>query len=299
MFQAGTLFLDERSCELCVRVEAAGPHADIAGASNTFLVYCECTRKGSDKMTIAAALTAGDEARVHAGRNGVFYDRDGRDWNARVVKVVKQPISIREAFWLPYRRIGSFIGEQIEKFAGDRDKEVEATMKENATLKPAAVSEDAPEKTFDVARFAGILAAVGLAVGAIGSALAVVLTGFFGLAWWQMPIALAGVMLAISGPSMLIAYLKLRARMLGPVLDGAGWAVNAEARINIAFGTSLTDRGVLPANAHRIRRDLYPDKKSAWIVWTTAALVGASAVLWKLGYLKPWLTALVRAVQKH
>jgi hypothetical protein len=297
MFQAGTLYLDERSCDLCVRVEAAGAHAEIAGASNTFLVYCECTRKGSEKMTIAAALTAGDEARVHAGRNGVFYDRAGRDWNARVVKVVKQPISIREAFWLPYRRIGSFIGQQIEKFAGDRDKEVEGAMKEGATL--AKAGEEAPEKSFDVARFAGILAAVGLAIGAIGSALAVVLTSFFGLTWWQMPLALAGMMLAISGPSMLIAYLKLRARMLGPVLDGAGWAVNAEARINIAFGTSLTERGVLPSNAHRIRRDLYPDKTNGWIVWATAALIGASGVLWKLGYLKPWLTTLLHLVKKH
>ncbi len=296
MFQAGTLYLDERSCDLCVRVEAPGAHAEIAGASNTFLVYCECTRKGEEKITVAAALTAGDEARVHAGRNGVFYDKRGRDWNARVVKVVKQPISIREAFWLPYRRLGSFIGDQIEKFAGERDKEIDTTMKENAA---ATANEDAPEKSFDVARFAGILAAVGLALGAIGSALAVVLTSFFGLVWWQMPLALVGVMLAISGPSMLIAYLKLRVRMLGPVLDGAGWAVNATARINIAFGTSLTARGVLPRGAHLIRRDLYPDKKSGWIVWTAIGLVAASGILWKLGYLKPWLQALVRAVKKH
>jgi hypothetical protein len=302
VFQAGTLYLDERSCDLCVRVDAAGSHADIAGASNTFLVYCDCTRRGAgdapEKMTIAAALTAGDESRVHVGRNGIFYDRAGHDWDARVVKVVKQPISIREAFWLPYRRIGTFIGEQIEKFAGERDKEVETTGKDHVTGVAQSAVEDAPEKPFDVARFAGILAAVGLAIGAIGSALAVVLTSFFGLAWWQMPLALAGVMLAISGPSMLIAYLKLRGRMLGPILDGAGWAVNAEARINIAFGTSLTERGALPSDAQRIRRDLYPDKKSGVVVWATAILVAASAVAWKLGYLKPWLAYLLRAVKK-
>jgi hypothetical protein len=302
VFQAGTLFLDERSCDLCVRVDAAGAHAEIAGASNTFLVYCECTRRGTgdapERITIAAALTAGDEARVHAARNGVFYDRDGRDWDAHVLKVLKQPISIREAFWLPYRRIGNFIGEQIEKFAGERDKEVEATTKEHVTGVAQSAAEDAPDKPFDVARFAGILAAVGLAIGAIGSALAVILTSFFGLSWWQMPLALVGVCLAISGPSMLIAYVKLRGRMLGPILDGAGWAVNAEARINIAFGTSLTERGELPKDATRIRRDLYPDKRSDVIVWTLVVAIAAAAILWKLGYLKPWLAVLLRAVKK-
>ena len=139
---------------------------------------------------------------------------------------------------------------------------------------------------------------MGLAIGAIGSALAVILTSFFGLSWWQMPLALVGVMLAISGPSMLIAYIKLRGRMLGPILDGAGWAVNAEARINIAFGTSLTERGELPKDATRIRRDLYPDKRSDVIVWIVAISIAASAILWKLGYLKPWLAFLLRAVKK-
>jgi uncharacterized integral membrane protein len=167
-------------------------------------------------------------------------------------------------------------------------------MKEGMTDAPKGAAEETPEKPFDVARFAGILAAVGLAIGAIGSALAVVLTGFFGLAWWQMPLALVAVMLAISGPSMLIAYVKLRRRMLGPILDGAGWAVNAEARINIAFGTSLTQRGLLPGDAIRIRRDMYADERNGWIVWTAILLAVGAAVAWKLGYLKPWLVTLLK-----
>jgi len=303
VFQCGTLYLDERSCALCVRVQAAAPHAEVAGASNTFLVYCECTRRDvrdgapqpPEKMTIVAALTAGDEERIHALRNGVFYDRHGHDWDATVIKVVKQAISVREAFWLPYKRIGRFIGEQIEKFAGDNDKSVHESMKENVTgvAKTAATAEEI-EKPFDVARFAGILAAVGLAIGAIGSALAVVLASFLGLSWWQMPLAGVGVVIAISGPSMLIAYVKLRGRMLGPILDGAGWAVNGEARINIAFGTSLTQRGELPKGSKKIPGDLYADKKNGWIVWVLVILILAAAALWQLGYLKPWLIMLAK-----
>src|SRR5208337_417477 len=96
---------------------------------------------------------------------------------------------------------------------------------------------------------------------------AVVFASFLGLSWWQMPLALVGVVIAISGPSMFIAYIKLRGRMLGPVLDGAGWAVNGEARINISFGTSLTKRAELPSGSRRIAGELYADKKRGWIVW--------------------------------
>ena len=58
-------------------------------------------------------------------------------------------------------------------------------------------------------------AAIGLAVGAIGTALAAVLTGFLSLSWWEMPLAVGGLMLLISGPSMIMAYMKLRQRNLG------------------------------------------------------------------------------------
>jgi hypothetical protein len=91
-----------------------------------------------------------------------------------------------------------------------------------ATAKPPA------QQAFDVGKFAGIFAAIGLAVGAIGTATAVV-TGLLGLKWWQMPLVILGLMLLISGPAVIVAWFKLRSRNLGPILDANGWAVNARA----------------------------------------------------------------------
>src|SRR6185369_7401428 len=54
VFQAGTLYLDGRSCELVVPVEEVGKHAGLATLSRLYLVYCEC-RRGELKRTIAAA----------------------------------------------------------------------------------------------------------------------------------------------------------------------------------------------------------------------------------------------------
>src|SRR5690606_34906789 len=128
---------------------------------------------------------------------------------------------------------------------------------------------------FDVAKFAGIFAAIGLALGAIGSAIAAVVTGFMGLELWQMPLAIGGALLAVSGPSMLLAALKLRERNLGPLLDASGWAINTRARINIPFGAALTNMAQLPAGASRSMTDPYADKKSRWKTWLViAAVVG-------------------------
>jgi MFS family permease len=115
-----------------------------------------------------------------------------------------------------------------------------------------------------VAKFAGIFAAIGLAVGAIGSALAAVLAGVFALKWWQFPFAIAGLLLIISGPAVILAWFKLRSRNLGPILDANGWAINARAKINIPFGTSLTQLAQLPPNAERALTDPYAEKKQPW-----------------------------------
>jgi hypothetical protein len=223
-----------------------------------------------------------------AGRNGLFYDREGRDWRATVVKVVEQPVSIRQAFWSPYRRIGAFIESQIRKFAASRDKDVEAKATTGLTEKAAAVEAGpaAPAQPFDIAKFAGIFAAIGLAVGAIGTALAAAISGLFSLAWWQLPLAIAGILLAISAPSMLLAFMTLRRRSLGPLLDANGWAVNARARINLPFGGSLTHVAELPQGSSRSLADPFADKKRPWktLLFLLAVAI-ALFVAWRRGLL--------------
>ncbi|HTY98862.1 MAG TPA: hypothetical protein VMB75_03435, partial [Rhodocyclaceae bacterium] len=235
-FQAGTLYLDGRSCELCVAVADAAKHAALANLARICLVYCDCVR-GSERMTIAAAITAGDADQLMAGRNGVFYDRQGRDWDATVIRLIDHPISLRQAFWSPYKRLVRLVGEQLQKMAANKAKEAEDKMAAGvaggAKATPAPAGKEPP---FDMGKFAGIFAAIGLAVGALGTALASIMTGLFALTWWQIPVAIAGLLLAISAPAVILAAFKLRHRNLGPLLDANGWAINARARINIPFG---------------------------------------------------------------
>jgi hypothetical protein len=286
IFQAGTLYIDGRACELCVRVAAVDAHSTMATLSRTYLAYCDCKqRNSSEQMIIAAAFTEGDADNLMVGRNGVFYDSEGNDWDATIVKLIDHPISVRQAFWSPYKRIARMVGEQIEKFAVAKDKAVDAKAGEGVAA--AAKADAAPPAPFDVGKFAGIFAAIGLALGAIGTAIASIVGGFMSLPVWEMPLAIIGIMLAISGPSMLIAFLKLRQRNLGPILDANGWAVNTKASINIPFGATLTKMAVLPKGAERSLTDPFAEKKTPWKRWVfLAVLLVGLGFAWNKGYLQ-------------
>jgi len=133
-----------------------------------------------------------------------------------------------------------------------------------------------------VGKFAGIFAAIGLAFGAIGGVLASIISGILGLAIWQVPLAVIGLILLISGPAMLVAWFKLKKRNLGPILDANGWAINARARINIPFGKSLTQMAVLPEGSRRSLVDPYADQKPNWpyYVLIAAGVIAALITLW-------------------
>ncbi len=285
-FQVGTLYLDGRSAELCVAVNDAARHAALATLSRICLVYVDCVR-GAEKLSIAAAFTAGDSDQLMVGRNGVFYDRQGRDWDATITKIVEHPISLRQAFWSPYKRVARFASEQLQKIAANKakasDEKLTAAVVNGSKKVEAPAPAPAAPPPFDVGKFAGIFAAIGLAVGALGTALATMLAGLFSLAWWQLPIAIAGILLAISGPAVVLAWFKLRSRNLGPILDANGWAINARAKINIPFGTSLTQLAQLPPNAERALTDPYAEKKKPWALYFgVVAVLLLAAFAWVL-----------------
>lgn len=287
VFQIGTLYLDGRSCDLCVRVNDITKHAAFANSSGICLVYCECVRNGgSEKMNIAAAFTAGDSDFLVVGRNGVFYDRQGRDWNASIVRILDHPISIHQAFWSPYKKLSKLVSEQLQKFAASKASAVEGKMIKAVVDNGKAATEGAAtaaaaKPAFDVAKFAGIFAAIGLAIGAIGGIVASIISGILGLKLWQIPLALAGLMLLISGPSMALAWFKLKRRNLGPILDACGWAINARMQINIPFGTALTQMASLPPGATRALNDPFAEKRKVWPYWLAAlALLLGGLAIW-------------------
>jgi len=289
IFQAGRLFIDQRCCDLCIKVTDMPKHNSMAGSSGICLVYCNCiARLTNESMTIVAALTDGDIDNITVGRNAIFYDRQGRDWDATIIKIIDNPISIRQAFWSPYKKFSRFLNSQVEKFASSKEKAVEASASSHAekvtTSVDAAVKSGpaapaaAPAQPFDIGKFVGIFAALSLALAGIGTVIMSILKGFFTLVWWQMPLAILGLILAISLPSMILAWLKLRKRNLAPVLDANGWAVNARLTINILFGRTLTHLASLPENSRVDLFDPFKKKKNPWPGIIIAVILFAATV---------------------
>ena len=242
VFQAGRLYIDQRSTDLCVKVD--GPAPEISSLSGMYILYCACTSEKLGKsFNIAAVLTAGDVDNLRVGRNAVFYDREGNDYTAKVVAIVENPISVRQAFWSPYKKVARLISDRIDKRAAEKNEKSMAGLTDATNN---AADGQKPAVPFDIAKYAGIFAAVGMALGLIGAALAGVIAALKGITWWQVLIIIAVVLLIISGPSMFIAWRKLRKRDLGPVLNANGWAINAKSLVNVKFGKTLTSLAKFP-----------------------------------------------------
>ncbi len=296
-FQAGTLYLDGKGMHLCVEVIDPAKHATMAPMASTYLLYCDCTRAGSEKRAIAAALTEGNPDNLMPGRNGVFVDRQGRDWDATVTRIVSQPISLRQAFWAPYKKLARMIEEQAAKRAAAAEEASSAKLGAAAEgvvnvdkAKPAAPAGEKPRPKIDV----GTVAAIGVAVGGIGAMLTGILAAFLDLGLW-MPVGFLALLLMFSGPSMVLAYQKLRQRNLGPVLDANGWAINVPVKINIPFGRSLTALAALPKGASRTTRDPFAEKKKPWWLYVTLLVLLSLAALWYLGKLDDYLPEAARS----
>ena len=244
-FLAGTLILDQRACKLCIRVNDLAKHDSQAPLSGMYLLYCNCeNKKTGKKLQIVAAMTQGEIKNLSVGKNGIFYDNDGLDYDATVFKIIENPISLRQAFWNPYRKMAKWVEDKINKSAAEKD----AKTFDDMTAKVATAADPNAEKksAFDIAKFAGIFAAIGMALGMIGTALVEVGKEMSGLAWWQYLIIFVCILLIISGPSMIMAWMKLRRRNLAPVLNANGWAINADSIISVPFGLKLTEQVRFP-----------------------------------------------------
>ena len=276
VFQAGQLYIDSRRLDLCLKV---GPdvakHIDNSELSDMFLIYCKCvSRVKNETMNIVAVLTSGDINNIRVGKNAVFYDNQGQDWDAVVTHIKENPISVREAFWSPYRKFGRWCKEKFTKSAEEKEAAAfeNLTAKADATTSAVAAPGAAPaaaKKPFDIAKFAGIFAAIGMAIGFLLNALTGILGAVFH-SWLSAIIFIVIVMLCIAGPSMVLAWIKLRGRNLGPVLNANGWAINSKIIVNSRFGRTLTQRAKYPAVV--MSKDPYAPMPK-WLIWLIFILI--------------------------
>lgn len=250
VFLNGKLYIDGRALSLCINVADAGAHASLAGTpSNAYLIYAKCVRKSDAKtQTICAMLGDGND-NLQVGMNGIFIDKNGNDYDATIVKIIEQSISLRQAFWAPYVKVGKLIEKQINNFATEREKKVDSNLIEKITKTNTPAGTPLPAKLpFDIGKFMGIIAAAGLALGVVGAAIATMAKAIAEQPW-VLPIVIVAVILLISLPSVFITAMKLRKRTISPILNANSWAINTNARLSITLCKNYTELPKKPTNS--------------------------------------------------
>ncbi len=262
IFQVGVLRIDAKEMNLCLHVENEGAHSALVGKSNCCVVYLKLERPSEGAVrTICAVVTAGTVAGLYVGRNGVFYDRDGKDWEAVVTKVVEAQVSLLEAFWAPWRKLGEAIGDLAKKFLGDRQTAVQTSMGSGKLP---------PEAQGGGAAMASSVAAIGIGVGMMGTAVAALAAAVKGMGPGQIVLAILAVLAVVSLPSVILTWFKLRQRDIGAVLNASGWAINRPMRFSMKRAAGFTKCAVSP--------------------WARIVAWSAAAVLWLIA-IGMWVAA--------
>jgi hypothetical protein len=291
IFRVGTLYMDARATSLCFHVDDIGAHSAQAAASKCCLAYCLLKRPGTNETrTICTAFTAGLAQTLWVGRNGIFYDLDGKDWDATIVKMVDNSISIKEAFWDPWRKIATMIGDQARKLLAAKHDAALAGASKKVNAAAAAPAE--PPKKMEGAALASTAAALGIAVGLISTAVGGLVGAIAGLPLWKTALGILSVLLLVSGPSMILTWFKLRARDVAPILNACGWAVNRRLRLSLKLGRLFTTEATLPPNAERQLTDPFADDNTVRNrLIALLLLLTVTAALWQSGLLDSALPA--------
>ena len=229
-FQMGTLRIDGKEMSLCFHVASEAAHSALSGKSNCCVLYLKLTRPSEKaERSVCAVVTAGAVAQLYVGRNGVFFDRDGKDWDAVVTKVVENQVSLAEAFWAPWRKLGEGVASTVKKFLGDKQaaaqKNVEAGT-QNAQAGGAAM--------------ASSVAAIGIGVGMMGTAVAAIAAAVKGMGALQIALSIVAIVLVVSLPNVILTWFKLRQRDLGAILNAGGWAINRPMRFSMKRARAFT-----------------------------------------------------------
>ena len=279
-FRAGRLYIDGRVCHLCMYVDDPGAHSTLAASSKMFLAYCEITRSHTgEKRTICVAVTAGFASSIWVGRHGIFYDRRNNDWEAVIVKIVESQISLKEAFWSPWIKISQMVSDQVKKLLSSRESAMLTAASTKVDAAGAAVETAAPPPAPaakpDGAAVASSIAAVGIGVGFLGTAVGSIISAVAGIPVWKTLLGVLCILLIVSMPSVILAWFKLRARDLGPLLNACGWAVNRKLKMTLKLGREFTHEAVVPFGSKIEVGDIYAERNP----WRTAILAAILAIV--------------------
>ena len=280
-FEEGTLIVDGRRFSLAVRVPDRARHEAFCKRGTLFILYALIGEKGGAwEYEVAVPVTAGMRGALQEGLWGVFIDRDGQERHAYISGLVVNSVSVKEALLAPFMKIGELLQGLADKASGSASAGMDSKVAEKTTAgfetaasapgkaatpkdpaTPAATATVAAPGAATATATAGgggmaaslpmLLAGGGLAFAALSSAFAFIVGELAKLTPLQLLGVFVALVLAYVIPVSFAAWLRLRRRDLGTILEGSGWAVNTRLYLNRELAQRFTTRPDAPNKSAR------------------------------------------------
>lgn len=276
VFEMGTAILDGRRFNFAVLVRNRKEHAKIAAASSIYVMYLDLVRESTNEaQCVAVPVTAEGEGNLCVGKRGIFEDISGKQWDARIVQIIENPIGLGGAIAAPYRRLTSMFAAKIDSLTGSTEKQFDESAKQAmSSVSTGGKAAPAPPSGTSGMTAGGMLMGGGIALAALLSAVT-----YVGKAVMEKPLAILlgvlGAALVLMVPATIRAFLKLRRRDLSSILEGTGWAINARMRLTRRQALTFTTRPPYPKQA-RARR------AAKWLFVLLLFVALAAGVAWRL-----------------
>ncbi|WP_163997279.1 kinesin [Pyxidicoccus caerfyrddinensis] len=260
LVEKGTLILGGRKYTLSVLTTNRAAHAALTAQGTTCVLYVQVAPKdGAPSYEVAVPVTRGRSTDLVVGKRGIFYDVDGKEHDATVTHVIRQPVSLWEAMTMPFTRMGAFITSKVEGLATAGEKTFDTTLEKGYTQTVAAPAAAAPAPAAAAPAtggIAGMVAAGSIAAAALGSSFAFIVTQVKSLTLVDLISAATLIAIVVMAPAGLLGWLKLRRRNLALLLEGSGWALNDRLMLTPALSSLVTRRPKLPKGARVDRMDM-------------------------------------------
>jgi hypothetical protein len=235
LFEMGTLVMDGRRFTLSVQVDNHEKHMQFSKQSNMFILYVNVLSSTEKKYEVAVPVTSGGKGNLYIGKRGIFQDTNKTDWDAEIIGIVENPISLKEAFSTPFKKLGKLINAKIEELKSAAETQLDTVVKGSET--PPVQTQQTDNKGIGNLFMGG-----GIAIAAIGSAMAFITKTLSEVEWHTILFTILGAVSAVLLPTFISAFIKLKKRDLSAILEASGWAVNARMKLTFKLGKFFTQR---------------------------------------------------------
>ena len=244
LFEMGTLVMDGRHFSLAIKVLDRERHIASSTSSNMFVMYLEVFGNDQEKLyEVAVPVTSGNRGNIRLHKWGIFNDVNGREWHARVVEIIENPVSVGEAMIHPFVRLVQAFMQRLEQVSAKTEAKISGRI---AAGRDSAKDGDGKKTKKDDGASAAQLAGGGVALAALGSSVAFIAQTFARLNLKIILATIVVLVLAMIVPAAIATYYKLSKRDLSAILEGSGWGVNARMKLTRKQARTFTYRPNYP-----------------------------------------------------